>query len=130
MTLALKIIDQTPGAHPPVARQLRLASERITLRELLTRRIEEEVAAFNGGDNEIRPLVVPSEQERRLNGEPLKQRRNVDAARQLETAIEAFQRTRILVVVDRVQVLDLDRELTVTPDSEVRFIKLVPLVGG
>jgi hypothetical protein len=100
------------------------------LRELLTRRIEEEVAAFNGGDNEIRPLVVPSEQERRLNGEPLKQRRNVDAARQLETAIEAFQRTRILVVVDRVQVLDLDRELTVTPDSEVRFIKLVPLVGG
>ena len=131
MTLALKIIDQTPGVHPPVVRQLSLASERITLRELLTRRIEEEVAAFNAGDDAIRPLVVPlSEQERRLNGEPLKQRRNVDAARQLDAAIEAFQRTRILVVVDRAQVLDLDEELTVTPDSEVRFIKLVPLVGG
>jgi hypothetical protein len=130
MTLALKIIDQTPGAHPPAVRQLRLASERITLRALLTRRIEEEVAALNAGDYAIRPLVVaPTEQERRLNGEPKRPAR-IDATRQLAAAIEAFQRTRILVVVDRRQVLDLDEEFTVTPDSEVRFIKLVPLVGG
>jgi hypothetical protein len=131
MTVALKIIDQTPGGHPPVVRQLRLASERITLRELLARRIAEEVAAINAGDDDIRPLVVaPSEQERRLNGEPAKQRPNVDAARQLAAAIEAFERTRILVVVNRRQLLDLDEDITVTPDTEVRFIKLVPLVGG
>jgi hypothetical protein len=130
MALALKIVDQTPGTHPPVVRQLYLASERITLRELLTRRIEEEVAALNAGDYALRPLVAPTEHERQLNGEPARRTRKVDAARQLDAAIQAFQRTRILVVVDRRQVLDLDEQLTVTPDSEVRFIKLVPLVGG
>jgi len=131
MSLALKIVDETPGTHPHVVRELYLASERITLREVLTRRIEEEVAALNAGNDDIRPLVVaPTEHERRLNGEPMKRRPQVDAARQIKAAIEAFERTRILVVVDRRQVLDLDEQLTVTPDTEFRFIKLVPLVGG
>jgi hypothetical protein len=130
MSIALKIVDQTPGTHPPVVRQLYLASERITLRELLIRRIEEEVDALNTGDDAIRPLVAPTERERQLNGEPARRERKLDAARQLDAAIKAFQRTRILVVVDRRQVLDLDEELTVTPGTEVRFIKLVPLVGG
>ena len=74
--------------------------------------------------------MAPTEHEKRLNGERSKQPPKVDAARQLAAAIEAFQRTRILVVVDRRQLLDLDEDITVTPDSEVRFIKLVPLVGG
>jgi hypothetical protein len=101
------------------------------LREILTRRIEEEAAAINAGDDAIRPLVVaPTEHERRINGEPSKRLPKVDAARQLAAAIEAFQRTRILVVVGRRQVLDLDEQLTLTPDSEIRFIRLVPLVGG
>ncbi|MGJ4943491.1 hypothetical protein ACQR1W_23135 [Bradyrhizobium sp. HKCCYLS1011] len=130
MTLALKIIDQTPGAHAPVTRHLRVASERITLRELITRRIEDEVAVLNAaGDAPLTPLIMPTDWERRLNDKPPKPR-TVDAARQLAAALEAFQRTRILVVVDRRQVMDLDEPLTVTPESEVRFIKLVPLVGG
>jgi hypothetical protein len=131
MTLALKIVDQTLGVHPPVVRQLRLASERVTLRELLARRIEDEVAALNAaGHDPITPLVVPTDWEQRLNDKQPKPRTVVDAAKQLAAAIEAFERTRILVVVDRRQVIDLDEPLTITPDSEVRFIKLVPLVGG
>jgi hypothetical protein len=74
-------------------------------------------------------LVAPTDWEIRLNGKPTK-RKAVDAGRQLAAAIEAFQRTRILVVVDRRQVMDLDEPLTVGDDTEVRFIKLVPLVGG
>jgi hypothetical protein len=129
MSLALKIVDQTPGLHPPIVRELRLASERTTLRELLARRIEEEVAALNAGSDTMRPLVVPTEKERSLN-DPSSKPRVIDAGRQLAAAIEAFERTRILVVVDDRQVLDLDLPLIVTPDTEVRFIKLVPLVGG
>ncbi|MGJ4930201.1 hypothetical protein ACQR1I_07620 [Bradyrhizobium sp. HKCCYLS2038] len=131
MTVALKIIDQTPGQHAPVVRQLYLASERTTLREVLRRRIEEEVAAINAADRTIHPLVVaPTEHEARVNGERTARPRKVDADKQLAAAIEAFERTRILVVVDRRQVLDLDEEITIMPDTEVRFIKLVPLVGG
>lgn len=127
MSVALKIVDQTPGVHPPAIRQLRLASERITLRELFTRRIEEEVAALNAGSDAMRPLVAPTEREQSLNERP---RKMIDAGRQLAAAIEAFERTRILVVVNDRQVMDLDQPLIVSPDSEVRFIKLVPLVGG
>ena len=129
MSLALKLVDQTLGQYPPVVRQLRLASERITLRELLARRIEEEVAALNAGNDEIRPLVAPTEGERRLNERSPKPR-VVDAGRQLAAAVEAFERTRILVIVNERQVTDLDLPLIVTADAEVRFLKLVPLVGG
>jgi hypothetical protein len=127
MSLALKIVDQIPGVYPPAIRQLRLASERITLRELFARRIEEEVAALNAGSDTMQPLVVPTEREQSLNS---RSRKLIDAGRQLAAAIEAFERNRILVVVDKQQVLDLDQPLIITPDSEVRFIKLVPLVGG
>jgi hypothetical protein len=127
MPLALKIVDQTPGVHPLIVRQLRLPSERTTLRELFARRIEEEVAALNAGSEAMRPLVVPTEREQSLNG---RSRKLIDVDCQLAAAVEAFERTRILVVVNERQVLDLDQPLIVTPDTEVRFIKLVPLVGG
>ncbi len=63
MSVDFKIVDQTLGVHPHVTRELRLASERITLREPLERRIEEEVAAINAGGGDIQPLVVPTRQE-------------------------------------------------------------------
>jgi hypothetical protein len=130
MSVALKIVDQTLGIHPPVTRELRLVSERITLRELLKRRIDEEVAELNaGGGDEIKLLVAPMEQESRLNGEK-PTRRTVDPERQLAAAVEAFERRRIVIIVDSRQVLDLDQAIVVTPDTEVRFLKLVPLVGG
>jgi hypothetical protein len=129
MSVALKIVDQTLGVDPPVRRELRLASERTTLRELIKRRIDEEVAELNAGSEEVRPLVTPTEQERRLNKEkPSRQR--IDAERQLAAAVEAFERTRIVIIVDGKQMLELDRPITVSPDTEIRFIKLVPLVGG
>jgi hypothetical protein len=118
------------GVHPPITRELRLVSERITLRELLKRRIDEEVAELNAGRDEIRPLVAPTEHERRLNGEKPIRRRLVDPERQLVAAVEAFERNRFVVIVDHQQVLDLDQPIVVTPTTEVRFLKLVPLVGG
>ena len=131
MSVALKIVDQTLGVHPHVTRELRLASERITLRELIERRIEEEVAAINAGRSDVRPLVMPTRQEARLNGaKSVEAAQPVDPRKQLEAAITAFARTRIVVIVDGRQATDLDQQIVVTPQTEVRFIKLVPLVGG
>lgn len=129
MSVALKIVDQTLGVHPPRTRELRLASERITLRELLKRRIDEEVAELNAGADETMPLVTPAEQERRLNGEK-PSRKVVDPERQFAVAVEAFERTRIVIIVDGRQTTDLDKPIVVTPHTEVKFLKLVPLVGG
>jgi hypothetical protein len=129
MSIAVKIVDQTLGVHPPLTRELRLVSERTTVRELIKRRIDEEVAALNAGREDLRPLVIPTEQEARLNkAKPAG--RIVDAEKQLAAALEAFERTRIVIIVDGKQVRELDQPVTVSPDSEIRFLKLVPLVGG
>jgi hypothetical protein len=130
MAVALRIVDQTLGVHPPTVRELRLARERITLRELLRRRIDEEVAELNAGGDDIKPLVTPTEQERQLNGNKKLSRKAVDPAPQFAAAVEAFERRRIVIIVDGRQALDLDESIVVTPDIEVRFLKLVPLVGG
>lgn len=129
MSVAVKLVDQTLGVHPPITRQLRLVSERTTLREVLKRRIDEEVAELNAGREKIKPLVTPMEQERRLNGgKPV--RRIVDPGRQFSAAVEAFERRRIVIIVDRRQVLDLDQPIVVAADTKVTFLRLVPLVGG
>ena len=133
MPVALKIVDQTLGVYPHITRELRLASERITLRELIRRRIDEEVRELNAGGDDVRPLVTPSPSEAALNGDRLgdrSRRRPVDADKQLAAAITAFQKNRIVVIVDGRQVQDLDHAIGVTPTTEVRFVKLVPLVGG
>jgi hypothetical protein len=129
LSVALKIVDQILGVDPPIRRELRLASERTTLRELIKRRIDEEVADLNAGRDDVRPLVTPTKQESRLN-KPKPSRPDVDAEKQLAAAVEAFERTRIVVIVDGKQMTELDRPITVSPDTEVRFLKLVPLVGG
>jgi hypothetical protein len=54
----------------------------------------------------------------------------VDPERQLAAAVEAFERRRIVIIVDDRQALDLDQAIVVAPTTEVRFLKLVPLVGG
>lgn len=128
MSVALKIVDQTLGVHPPVRRELRLVSERITLRELIKRRIDDEVAELNAGSEEVQPLITPTEQESRLNG--TRPRRLIDPDKQLAAAVEAFERTRIVIILDGKQMTELDQPIVVTPDMEVRFLKLVPLVGG
>jgi len=129
MSLALKIVDQTLGVYPHVTRELRLASERITLRELIRRRIDEEVSEINAGGDDVRPLVTPSAAEVALNGDRSRHRA-VDADKQFGAAVTAFQRNRIVVIVDGRQVQDLDHAIGITPTTEVRFVKLVPLVGG
>lgn len=129
MSVALKIIDQVPGARPRVMRELRLASERTTLRQLLKQRIDEEVAEINAGKAAARSLVTPEERLAAAGGKKPPPR-PVDADRQLAAAVEAFERRRIVVIVGRQQILDLDESFGIEPGAEVTFLKLVPLVGG
>jgi hypothetical protein len=42
----------------------------------------------------------------------------------------AFKRNGFVVLVDDRQVTDLDEVLEVSADTEVSFVRLVPLVGG
>ena len=79
--------------------------------------------------------VQPSEIESLLNGyddhapvtrQPVK----IDWEQAYAEAITAFTRNRYFVLVDDRQVTNLDEEVMLRMDSQVSFLKLVPLVGG
>lgn len=124
--------ESTAGARTP-AWALKIFEERLTLRELIRRRIHQEVAEHNAATTAQprRLLVQPTSTERALNGDPdERSRRRVDAARQVALAEKAFGRNGFVVLVGDRQVEDLDDEVDLRRDTEVTFLKLVPLVGG
>lgn len=106
-------------------------TERMTVRELIRSRIYQEVQDYNQkGLEYFRGLVEPTNAERVLNGYKLKQRRKIDWQEQFDRALEAFSRNGFFVLVGDRQAESLDQEFEVKVDTEVSFVKLVPLVGG
>lgn len=131
MQLAIKILDKTTDGKLYRESSLKLVSSRTTLREILEKRIRQEVDKHNGGDLQVfSGLVQPTETEEKLNGFEMNKPRPVSYEKQLERAIGAFQSTGFFVLLDDRQVEDLDSPITVREDSRVSFVKLVPLVGG
>ncbi|TDW86239.1 hypothetical protein EV647_6319 [Kribbella sp. VKM Ac-2566] len=105
----MKIVEVSGAGRVGTTTLLELVSSRITLRDLVRTRVREEVA--------------------RLNAEP-DQQRHLDWEQQADRAIEAFGRNGFFVLVDDRQVTELDEELELTADSDIRFVRLVQLVGG
>ena len=132
MSAVLSIYDEVIGVQPREARfTLRLASERITAREIISRRVREDVDAYNANRGEhFNGLVQPAGAEKLLNGYRMRQPRLIDADRQCENAIEAFGRNGFLLLVDNRQIESLDEPIVIGDRADVTFIKLVPLVGG
>ena len=131
MATALTIHDEGTSGGRIRTFKLQLVSERITVRELIERRVTQEVEDYNRSQPEyFHGLVQPTDAELVLNGYRLRQKRMLDAAEQRARAVEAFQRAGFFLLVDGRQLDALDDEIAVRPDTEVRFVKLVPLVGG
>jgi hypothetical protein len=103
----------------------------ITLRDLIRTRVREEIARANAEPSaEARTLVEPVDAERTLNGYRLREPRRIDWEKQADVALEGFGRNGFFVLVGGRQVDDLDQELELAADSDIRFVKLTPLVGG
>jgi hypothetical protein len=131
MTVILKTMDQVPGSSSVHGPELSFRAPAVTAREIVRARVEAEVERYNS-DEERRPfvgLVAPAAVERELNG-PRQGRRPLDAERQIEVALEAIRKGRVILMFNGVQVENVDAPLLITPVSEARFLKLVPLVGG
>lgn len=110
---------------------LLLPSERATVRELVRARVLFEVEAYNANSAEpFRGLVQPTGAERVIDGFKLPKNHKIDAAEQVERALEAFERNGFLVLVGDRQAENLDEVVLIGLGTEVSFVKLVPLVGG
>lgn len=134
METVVTLYDETlPGGRMPALR-LSLLVSRITLRELIRRRIYEEVQQYHAApaDAPFHGLVTPSPMERLLNGDKATShpKRRVDWEAQYEKALQAFQRNGFFVLVGDRQVDDIEEELELKVDTDIAFVKLVPLVGG
>lgn len=131
MPATLTIHDETAAGQKTNTFTLDCLTERMTVRELIRARIYQEVQDFNRKAPEyFRGLVEPTNAERVLNGYKLKARRKIDWQEQYNRALEAFARNGFFVLVGNKQAESLDQEFEVKVDTEVSFVKLVPLVGG
>jgi hypothetical protein len=131
MTNQLQITDASilGGASPVFV--LDFLTDRITVRELIRRRVYQEVKDYNTQQPEyFRGLVQPTEAEQTLNGYRLKRRRQIDWEQQFELALRAFAGNGFVLLVDDQQMDDLEAEIVVSPETMVTFLKLVALVGG
>ena len=129
----LSVRDETTTGKELATLDLQLDAEQVTVAELIRARVHQEVRAHNAASAaapQFNGLVRPERTERELNGERSGRRRPVDAERQTEVALNAFERGQILLLVDDRQVEELDHEVTLRPGATVTFLKLVPLVGG
>ena len=131
MALELRVIDQRVGGGEDAALTLTGLAERTTLRDLIRTRVREEVARYNAGPTErFNGLVRPVGAEEGINGYRLARPRRLDWEEQARVAEEAFMRNGFFVLVGNRQVDDLDEELELDADTEIRFLRLTPLAGG
>jgi hypothetical protein len=124
-------VDETTSGSRSGGWGLEIAEERLTARELIRRRVFQEVAEFNARTPGVfQGLVRPEDAEHVLNGYALRTPRRIDPEAQTELALKAFAGNGFLVLVGDRQVTDLDEEIELLLGTEVTFLKLVPLVGG
>lgn len=127
---SITIIDESTMGQKQTW-SLDILEETLPLREIIRRRIYQEVTEFNARQSlYFRGLVQPSDTERSLNSYRLKKAQKIDWEAQYQHATEAFKRHGYIVLVDERQIDNLDAPIALRAGTEVTFFKLVPLVGG
>ena len=111
--------------------------EPLTLRQLITRVVLQEVEAFKNRqeDRQIVRILTERQIEEGLTkgrvdsgGRSLHQPVDPDAA--VATALQAFEDGLYLVILDGEEQRELDREIFLQSDSHLVFVRLVMLAGG
>lgn len=127
----MTFVDETTAGERRPARGLEIAEERLTARELIRRRVFQEVAEYDARTPQVfQGLVQPTDSERALNGYALRTPRRLDPEAQTGLALRAFAGNGFLMLVGGRQITGPDEEIALPLGTEVTFLKLVALVGG
>jgi hypothetical protein len=131
MGITLTVRDQSSTGKSTGTVELEDIPTTITLRHLIRTRVREEVARYNSAPKAVfAGLVMPEGAEPVRDGFAMRAPRRVDWEKQADRAVKAFGRNAFFLLIDDRQVTDLDEELELTVDSDIRFVRLVQLVGG
>lgn len=141
ITVAGKLLGRTKPLFTdwriPLGPDISSEGKRPTLRELLTRIVLEEVEAFRTRQEQRRLNRILTKAEIAqavergkvdMGGRDLEQEIEPQAA--VDNALQAFEDGLYFVFIDDEQQQELDKEVYLQPNSEVMFLRLVPLVGG
>ena len=116
-----------------VYNELKLSFDKleVSVRDIITERVYQEVQKYNQQAADYKyALVKPKEDEILLNQLKEKKRRPVNAEKQVDIALKAFDSNGFFILVDDMQAEELEQIVTIKADTIVSFIKLTPLVGG
>jgi hypothetical protein len=131
MPITVTIRDETGAGRVKAAMTLDGVDQQITLRDLVRTRVREEVARYNAHAGSLfTGLVMPEGAEPGPEGFRMAAARTIDWQQQADRAMEAFGHNGFFVLVGDRQVTDPDEVLGLTADTDIRFIRLVQLVGG
>lgn len=129
IALTIKDESMTGVVHNTV--DLRFASESVTVKDIIEARVTAEVEKYNDSlTGYFNGLIQPTEAERTLNGYKMRERKRIDAEKQVFIALDAFQKNAFFVLVNDRQAESLEEKVLLRADSSVSFVKLTPLVGG
>jgi hypothetical protein len=126
-----------PDWHLSLDSQLFNSSKGLTLGELLTEIIQSEVEAFRTRQEQRKLISLLSPEaiqqgvlrgKIEMGGQELSQEVNIKAA--IERALQAFEDGLYYVFLDDEQIENLEQPLQFREDSQLLFLRLVPLVGG
>ena len=108
---------------------LKFENEYITVKELIAKRIENEVERYQHdlSNYRIKGLVLPTDLETRLNR---KDSIKIDVEKQVYIALDAFKNNGFFILIDDEQVEHLEEKFLVDETTNVSFVKLTPLIGG
>ena len=127
----IQLLDETLAGQKGEGLELDWGASTISARDLIISRVEEEVRRHNARHSEVfHGLVQPADSERLLNGYRLRAPRPIDAGAQIELALKAFAANGFFLLVNDRQIESLDELIAIELETQVSFVKLVPLQGG
>lgn len=109
---------------------------RVTLRQLISRIVLEEVRAFQERQEQksmIQALTQADIERGLMKGKVDsggREAQKVEPQEAVATALQAFEDGLYYVFIDEEQQTELDGEVRLQPDSRVTFLRLVALAGG
>ncbi len=129
--ITINIKDETATGKIFNKVSVQLASEMVTVQDIIEARVTAEVRAYNKKTGGLYAgLVQPTDAEKTLNGFKLKPKQQVDEEKQVYAALQAFKQNGYFVLIDNIQATELNQMLVINNKTEISFIKLTPLVGG
>jgi hypothetical protein len=114
-----------------------IAGNSLLLKDLLTQIVLEEVEAFRTRQESRKLTHVLSQSaiekgvtQGKIDMGGKETIQDIDVERALESALQSFEDGFYFVFIDDVQYESLEQIIKLKPDSQLLFLRLVPLVGG